>query len=372
MKIRFIYILLFALLFAACNDMRDFENPAELPDTGNDWGRIYVLCEGLFNKNNSTLACIDYDAHTLYRNFFGETAGNKRGLGDTANDLQRYNNELWIVVCTSSQVEVIDISTGKSIKQIPFFSNENGQKIARQPRYITFHGGKAYVCSFDGTVSRINTQTYEVEATTRCGRNPDGIAVANNKLYVSNSGGLDIQSPSGLTYDNTISVVDLNTFKEIKKIEVGINPHKIAADSQGDVYVVSRGNHANIKAKFHRLDSKTDELVETFDKLDVVNFVIQNDIAYMYNFDITNNSYWIKTFDCKTEEILSEHFIADATDLIRPYAIYAHPLSNDVFISDVKDYTTQGDIFCFSGEGKLRYKIEEIGLNPNTFLFYPN
>ena len=352
--------------------MHDFENPATLPDTGNDWGYMYVLCEGLFNHNNSTLACIDYDAHTMYYDFFNENGNNKRGLGDTANDMKRYKNQLWIIVCTSSQIEVMDLFSGKSIKQIPFFKEENGIKTARQPRNIIFHEDKAYVCSFDGTVSRINTTTFEIEATTQCGRNPDGIAYANGKLYISNSGGLDAQGAAGLTYDNTVSVVDLKTFSEIKKIEIGINPHRIAADSEGDIYVISRGNHGNIKARLHLISSQTDTLIKTFDDLDAVNLVIENDIAYMYNYDITDNTYWIKTFDCKKEKVLSGHFIADATELICPFGIYVHPITGDVFISDVKDYTTWGDIFCFTKEGKLRYKIEEVGLNPNTFLFVQN
>ena len=360
---------LFAVIFSffSCNDMRDAETPNALPDTAYDWGRMFVLCEGLFNSNNSTLACIDYDAQTLYRDFFNELGGNKRGLGDTANDMQLFNNQLWIVVNISSQIEVLDILSGKSIRQIPLFSEENGTKTARQPRNIVFHDNKAYVCSFDGTVTRINTQTFEVEATVECGRNPDGIALANGKLYVSNSGGLDANQ--GLSYDNTVSVIDIDTFREIKKIETGMNPHKIHADSQGDVYVVARGNNFDIKARFQRIDSQTDELAESFDDLAAVNFVIRNDTAYMYNFDYEHESYWVKSFDCINENVISEQFISDETVFDKPFGIYAHPITGDVFVSDAKTYDRYGTIFCFDRQGKLRYKIEEIGLNPNSFLF---
>ena len=84
---------------------------------------------------------------------------NKRGLGDTANDMKLYGSKLYIVVNVSSQIEVMDAATGKSLKQIPFFA-ENGTP--RQPRYVAFADGNAYVCSFDGTLSRIDTTSLAV------------------------------------------------------------------------------------------------------------------------------------------------------------------------------------------------------------------
>lgn len=349
------------MLVCSCNDMNDVPSPNKLPATPGETGRLYVLSEGLFNMNNSTLCCIDFTKRTITPGFF--SLMNERGLGDTANDMKRYANLLWIVVNVSSQVEIVDVNTGVSIRQIPLF-NDNG--VARQPRFITFNGNKAYVCSFDGTVTRIDIPTLKIDGVTVCGRNPDGIAVANGKLYVSNSGGLDIPN-----YDSTVSVINLNSFSEIKKITVGLNPFKIDADSEGDVYVVSRGNNGNIKAVWSRIDSKTDEVVQTFDSIPVVNFTIHNDIAYLYNFDYITNNYSIKTFDCKTEQILSDHFISDSTTLERPFGIYVHPYNGNVYLTDARSYTVQGSLFCFNRNGKLLYKIEDLGLNPNTVLIVP-
>ena len=105
-------------------------------------------------------------------------------------------------------------------------ANENGS--SRQPRYIAFHKDKAYVCSFDGTVARIDTTSLEIEEYATVGRNPDGICVQGDKLYVSNSGGLDWD---GIGVDNTVSVVSTEPFKEIKKIQVGYDPGRIRADN---------------------------------------------------------------------------------------------------------------------------------------------
>ncbi|MFT3752731.1 MAG: YncE family protein [Paludibacter sp.] len=345
----------------ACNDMHDVPTPVDLPDTPGETGKMYVLSEGLFNMNNSTLALLDFDNHTLKPDFF--LLQNNRGLGDTGNDMKAYGSKLWIVVNVSSQVEVLDLKSGLSIKRIPFFDSN---KVARQPRYIAFSGSKAYVCSFDGTVARIDTTTLTIEAITTTGRNPDGITVANGKLYVANSGGLDMPN-----YDNTVSVIDLNTFAETKKITAGLNPYKTETDSEGDVYVVSRGNNGSIKAKLVRIDSHTDEVVQTFDDIPAVNFSIHNDTAYLYNYDFIQNTYWIKTFDCKTEQLISDSFITDGTSLERPFGIYVHPTNGHVYVTDARNYTTKGDLFCFNRSGKLLYKLESVGLNPNSIVAVP-
>ncbi len=341
--------------------MYDVPTLSNLPDIKGETGRIFILSEGLFNMNNSTLSYINFDNKTIEYDFFSLL--NSRGLGDTANDMKLYGNKLWIIVNVSSQVEVVDVRTGITIRRIPFF-DEKGK--SRQPRFVTFNGEKAYICSFDGTVTRIDTTLLQIEAITTCGRNPDGIAVANEKLYVSNSGGLDIPN-----YDNTVSVLDLNTFTEIKKITVGINPSKIETDTHGDIYLVSRGNNGNIKASWQRIDSKTDELIQTFNNLPAINFTIQNDTAYLYNLDNVTNNYWIRTFDCKTEEIISDNFISDVTSIERPFGIAVHPNNGNVYITDARSYTVKGSLLCFTKNGKLLYKIENVGLNPNAVLIIP-
>ncbi len=352
----FVYIFIIS-----CNDMKDVPTPVDISVIPSESGKMYVLSEGLFNMNNSTLSILNFDNHTINSNCFLYV--NNRNLGDTGNDMKAYGSKLWIVVNVSSQVEVIDLKSAVSIKRIPFF---NSEMLARQPRYITFWANKAYVCSFDGTVSRIDTSSLNIEATTSVGRNPDGIAVANGKLYVSNSGGLDMPN-----YDTTVSVIDLTNFVEIKKIQVGLNPSKLDTDSQGDVYAVVRGNNSTVKGSWWRINSQTDEVVQTFNDLAVVNFSIRNDTAYLYNFDYVKNTYWVKTFNCKTEQLISDSFITDGTTLERPFGIYIHPKNGCVYLTDARNYTTKGDLFCFSKHGTLVYKIQNIGLNPNSILAIP-
>jgi YVTN family beta-propeller protein len=338
--------------------MEDKLKPA---NTGlsNEPTQLYILSEGLFNMNNSTLARYDLTLQTLVPDFF--LATNKRGLGDTANDMGMYGSKIYVVVNVSSQVEVLDAATGKSLKRIAMF---DAKGVAREPRFVDFYNGKAYVCSFDGSVTKIDTASLQIEATVQCGKNPDGICVVNNKLYVSNSGGLNFPN-----YDNTVSVVDLTTFTELKKITVGVNPGKILADNEGDVYVVSRGDYGANPTKLQRINSFNDELVESFNDIQALNFSIRNDTAYIYSFDYITQTSQIKVFDCISEKLISENFITDDTKLTTPFGIDINPANGDIYITDSKSYTVWGDVLCFDKTGKLKFKLRDIGLNPKKILF---
>jgi YVTN family beta-propeller protein len=349
---------LLLVLLTSCNDMYDKPRPNQLP-ADNETSDIFILTEGLWFNNNSSLVHYSFDNAALDLDYF--TTKNKRGLGDTANDMKRYGSKIYIAVNTSSRVEIIDLHSGLSLKQLPLF-DQNGN--ARQPRSFAFHDGKAYLCSFDGTVARIDTLTLQIEAFVACGLNPDGICVANNKLYVSNSGGLNFPN-----YDNTVSVIDIATFTETKKITVGQNPYTIDADSEGDVYVVSRQNYGSTPYLFQKIDSKTDEVVRTFEDITVYNFTIFEDKAYTYSYHFDTQSSRFGLFDCLKETLISDNFIDPSVALLTPYSIHINPFNNDIYLSDAQLYIRAGNLLCFDKNGKFNYRLNAIGINPKAIVF---
>lgn len=365
MKTKYLIIGIIAITtFVACDDMHDMERPGNsLSDSTivatNGITGLYILSEGLFNMNNSTLAYYSFENDTLQTDFFESV--NKRGLGDTSNDIKKYGNKIYIVVNVSSDVEVINAKTGKSIKQISLF-NEN--HVAREPRYITFSNGFAYVCCFDGYVARIDTTTLKTDKLVRCGRNPDGICTTNDNLYVSNSGGLD--NPD---YDSTVSVINLKTFTEIKKITVGMNPGKMVVDNENNVYVIVRGNYDKVDYKLVKINAATNEVEQTVNGINPLNMNIYNDTIYMYSYNYSTKENWIKLFDCNNDKIVDENFIKDGTKLTTPYGMAINPVNGDVYITDAFDYTVMGDVLCFDKNGFLKFRLREVGMNPNNIIF---
>lgn len=338
----------FGLLVAmvSCDDMHDVE-----PTITAGEEPILVLCEGLYNMNNSTLACI---GSTVDADIF--TTANSRGLGDTANDMLLYGSKLYIVVNVSSTIEIIDAQTMLSEAQISMFDDSG---VARQPRYATACDGAVFVCSFDGTVARIDTATYELTDICSAGANPDGICAVGNRLFVSNSGGLDAPN-----YGTTVSVIDIATMTQVAEIEVGMNPGRIAADAENRIWVVARGNYDDVEPHITIIDADALTITEIID-LPVLNFNLTDDCAYAYAFDYSTNTSTYYTIDMNLE---AQYFDIDY-EIETPYAISVSPTTGNVFIADAHNYTESADIVCVNSSGIQQYTIDNVGLNPNTILF---
>lgn len=341
-------LLLLLPIFTACHK----EEP--IPEDINNSGLtgLYVLNEGVWNMNNSSISYYDFDEQVMYQDMFLRQNG--RRLGDTGNDLKQYGSKLYAIISVSEQLEIMDVRTCKSLKQISL--------VGKSPRFTAFFEDKAYISCNDGSILRLDTGTMTIEASVTAGSNPEGLCVANRKLYVANSGGLNYPN-----YGNTVSVIDLQTFTEIKTIQVGTNPYLLRADMYGDVYLATRGNYNDIPATFQRIDSQTDEVVQDFN-LPVVNFAISGQKAYLYYYNFNTQASWIKVMDISTETIINEAFISDGTVIQIPYAIGVNEENQDVYIADACQFTVNGDLYCFDRDGKKKFSVE-VGMNPSALVF---
>lgn len=313
------------------------------------------------NKGNNNSGLSYYNMSTAKIDVDAFKTINNRGLGDTANDIIKYGSKLYIAVYGSNTIEVLD-ETGESIKQI-----KSSGDAALQPRYMTSYEGKIYVSLFDGYVARLDTATLEIENKVKVGRNPEQLVVANNKLYVVNSGGMDYNTPVG--YDKTVSVIDLSSFTEIKKIEVVTNPANVVTDNQGDVYVVSLGNYGDIPNTFQRIDTQKDE-VSVITETKATELASTGDKLYILHSQYDAN--WNQTisyicYDAINEKVISNNFITDGTTIAKPYKIGVEPSTGYIYITE-SDYKTNGDIYFFNASGKKQYQYS-VGLNPVKALF---
>lgn len=313
---------------------------------------MYVLCEGLFQMNNTTLAYYDFASNILEDHFF--LLQNGRGLGDTGNELKAYGSKLYCVVNNSNRIEVMRLQNAVSIQSIDLPS--------KQPRHIAFYKNKAYVSCFDGDIVRIDTATLQVDGTLHAGQNPEGVCVCNGKLYVANSGGLNYPD-----YDHTVSVIDLSGFSLVKTIDVGVNPYAVAGYDDRFVYVTSRGNYNSCSANMHKIDCQSDVVVKDYDMAAFGLYVFENK-AYLYSNNLTAEGNWIKVLNLETDAVEKENFISDGTTLQRPYGIVINPMNGDVYVTDAYNFTVNGDVYCFDKNGRKKFSFE-VGLNPASMVF---
>ena len=365
-KFCLLFMIFFGIYSCQTDDLNtkdEVQNP-ETPEEGEPEPSasvkgFYLLNEGNMSMNKASLDFMDYETGEYNRNVFSQANPNLvGGLGDVGNDMGIYGSKLYVVVNASNKVEVLHAETGARLKQIDI---DNG-------RYITFYKGKAYLSTYlgsigdpnapNGIVAEINTTSLEITRRVEVGRQPEELVAYNDKIYVANSGGY---SPPD--YESTISVIDINNFTETKRIEVAENLHRLNIDSEGDLYVTSRGDYYEIPSKLFVIDTEKEEVKKSFD-IGVSDLTIHNDIAYMYSteFSYISGDYTISytMLDTQTETFLDKTFIAESyRELIEmPYGIAVHPETDEVFITDAKDYVTPGNLYCFTPEGELKWSVE--------------
>lgn len=352
------------VLLTACRKGDKIAPPVVTPvdtATNSPVSGFYLLNEGNMGSNKASLDYYDYRTGIYRKNIYAaENPTVVKELGDVGNDIQVYGSKLYAVINVSNKVEVMDAATAKRIGQIDIVNC----------RYITFANGKAYVSSYAGPiqqqdphsplgyVAEVDTATLQTIRKVTVGYQPEEMAIVNNKLYVANSGGYRFPN-----YDSTVSVIELSTFQEIKKINVAINLDRVKADSAGDVYVTSRGDHYNVPSSLFVIDTKTDMIKKKFD-ISASNLCISGDTAYVYSSEL---SYLSNTLDIsyhminvKTETLLSGNFITDGTEKMikMPYGVAVNPVSKDIFVTDAKDYVSSGTLYCFDKTGKMKWSVK--------------
>lgn len=184
---------------------------------------MYLLNEGNMGSNKSTLDYVDFEQGYYVRNLYAERNPQVvKELGDVGNDIQIYGSRIYAVINCSNKIEVLDARTARRIGQIDI----------PNVRYVRFHKGYAYATSYVGPVQLNNPNavqgavykidTLSLKTVGRCavGYQPDELCVLGQYIYVANSGGY--MAPN---YDKTVSVIEIEGFKQVEKIPVGINLH---------------------------------------------------------------------------------------------------------------------------------------------------
>lgn len=345
--------------------------PGDDTDVGADSLRngFYLLNEGNMGMNLATLDYYNSGTGVYSSNIYSTiNPGATKDLGDVGNDLQIYGGKLYAVIAMSDKVEVMDVHTARRIGQINVPSC----------RYITFYKGKAYVSSYataaggtsnvNGYVAEVDTATLQVIRTAGVGRQPEEMAISGDKMYVANSGGY---SPGN--FERSLSVIDMHTFKETKRIDVAVNLHHVKADRYGEIYVTSRGNYYDLHSKLYVINTSLDIVKDSL-PLAVSDLWISGDSAYVYGVEwsyVTNkNTISYGIVDIKNEHILTNRFITDGTDaqITTPSGVAVDPDTKEIYVTDAKDNLLPGTLYCFSPAGKKKWSVTT-GDIPGHFAF---
>ncbi len=194
------------------------------------------------------------------------------------------------------------------------------------------------------------------------GYQPDELEILDDYIYVANSGGYRVPN-----YDYTVSVVERYGMKQVEKIPVAINLHRIRKDQYGKLWVSSRGDYETIPSKLCIIDRKTaysnDRIVT--DTLDIPcsEMTILGDSLYLYSVSWNNqteeNTVTYGIINVKTKELVTDHFITDGTEnnIKIPYGIAVNPYNHDIYVTDAKNYVSSGVLHCYDKDGKKKWSV---------------
>lgn len=335
--------------------------PVAPPDSASKLLGFYLLNEGNMGTNKSTLDYFDATTGSYHRNIYGDAnPAVPKELGDVGNDLQVYGGRLYAVINCSNKVEVMDRRTTRRLGQIDI----------PNCRYIAFHEGYAYVTSYAGPVqinpdykqlgyvAKVDTATLKVVARCVVGFQPDELAVVGSKIYVANSGGYMVPK-----YESTLSVIDLATFKELRRVEVAPNLHRLRADRHGVLWVSSRGDYYNLPPTLSWVDTRTDSCGGVLD-IATTDMVLDGDSLFLYGAAFSYGSHDYATVygivDVVKKQVLTRNFLADGAEgeIAMPSGIMVDRHSKDIYLTDAANHVYPGALLCFDRHGKKRWQVQ--------------
>lgn len=240
MKFNYLFLALGLFLISCDND--DDNTSPEIPDSDN---LMLVVNEGAFFGNSASLTLVDRDASTATQNVFFDV--NDADLGDVAQSIYEYDDELYIVVNNSGKIEVIDEDNFTSKRTITGFTS---------PRYMLFESeNKAYVSDlFDNGIHVINPSNGTYQALIQTGFWVEHMIAYNGEIWCSAPNKDKVYFMDRLTH----------TFTDSLTLSQGVSD--MAKDANNDFWIMSQGTYMEpiIEPAIHHVDGSTKQLIASY------------------------------------------------------------------------------------------------------------
>lgn len=356
-----IYIVAYlAILAGGCVSDPNAPAASGVISSGNQ--KAYVLCEGIWNMDNSRIDCYDLAKDSLFENIFA-AANPGLHIGDLAFSFARFGDTAFVSVTTAGVIYAIRLSDFRSCGMIKLDGDPAPRKIFIQNRE------KAYITNlYDSSVTVFNPTTLALYPTKiQVGPAPEGITGAGDMLFVANSGYGDYLADKPLA--GTISVINTTNNSVITNMYCGPNP----------IELLYNKSNRRLYAVYYHLPSAKDSVggiveynIDDFSEIRrfrcSAHSLKQNnagDTLYYLN----NDGLW--SVPIGQRALSAEKIIDNPTRTHMWYSVSISPFDNSFWIGNAKTYAVKGEIIVYSSgdlsQPKFRFPT---GINPNSVLFY--
>lgn len=355
------FLLLSLLTLISCvSDPNGTNKTVDIPQVKNG---VYIMCEGLWNYDNSSLTRIDLDNGSVLDCFYKLTNNNEK-LGDLANQLIVRGDTSYIILTTAGIIRAFNTYTGKKIDSVSLGTNI-------MPRKMVFiNDSIAYVTNlYDYSVSVLDLKHFKIiNRKINVGPAPEGIDYWNGYIFVANSGYGDYQQ--NIPKASTISVIDINSGNEVENLSCGLNPIEVKVDRYNQKLYVA---YYNLPSK---VPPETGGIIEydlnTFQKtrewkLNAAQLCIAPYGEKLYFV----SDYGISYIDLTIANSQVVNIIKKNNSLEKWYSLALSPNNTEIWVGNAKNYQIHSEVYVYdlSNPG-IPIKTYTAGINPNTICFF--
>lgn len=315
---------------------------------------VYVLCEGLWRQDNSTLAMIG-DAGNTVRDVVSQMNPSLR-LGDTGSDIHVRGDSIYVVVNGSRSIEVFQRGTGVWQGRLRFTDN-------REPYKLALVNDSIALCTFlnDNSIAELNMRSLSIRVPrVEVGPAPEGIGVIGNEVYVAISGLGDLRSSEQGA--GTVVVLDRLELNPVDTIVNLPNAMSIEPDPERAIVWLSYRHLRSLPDSLGgviALDAKTHQPLRTwrFPSPRGISVDRLSGICYVLHEQGVDE---LSPRIAKPLRIIS-HSSVTPNDIW--YTINVSPTRQKLYIGNARSYVTNGEVLIYRTNGELLNRIE-VGVNP--------
>lgn len=309
------------------------------------------MCEGLWGFDNSSISKVSPKVNLSIDNYFFEV--NNKILGDMAQSILRYEGFYYILVSGSGFIVKCDLELNE-IERYRFedfgFLNRMSEIKPGILAISDFDKGEVIIFSISGNMQEIKR--------IKTGPGPEDVEYHDGKLFIANSA-------KGEIFDReegarTISVIELETIKELTKIQAEANTVNLLIDNTGNRFFAAYPN-------FRWRKDSTGGIIE-YD-LDSFKRLRHWKINCYSDLKIQNNSLYFLNQDGLNT--LSLNGLGEIKNVIKNNSdniwYEFKIIENKIFIFDAKNHTKNGEIRIYNEYFKLE-GVYPSGLNPKDII----
>ena len=351
-----LYITIFLfLVFSGCTKKAN-DQKASLPEKFDNG--VLFLNEGNFNYANASVDYLDFGMDTVFESVF--FAVNGFMPGDVLQSAYADSSVILFVVNNSGKIIVVDRETLKYKATVSGLTS---------PRYVTKFSNKYFVTDlYSPYITVVNDITFEPKGTIKVGHSTGEIILHDGYLYTVS-----------WRKDNKLWKIDPINLSVADSLVVGYEPNSLEVDKDGYLWVLCDGgvepdtlqdslpvlvkvepeNMDIEKIYFFRSKKMSPTDLEMNSKRDMLYFLNTS-------WTLDDNVFGIYRMSVYDSQLPEQAFIPQNDR--RFYSLKTDSQTDEIYVSDVKDFMQASDVYRFTSDGRL-INIYPAGVITGDFLF---